>query len=158
MLWTSMGRPHYPLEPSPEGMRALAAAAADFLARFVDGQPDAAASDLDGALDIARRFRGPLPPTGSSFEDLLARLGDGAAKAFNTTGPGYLAFIPGGGIYAAALADYLADGTNRFVNVWNAAPAFAQIEATVIRWLGDLFSMPDGGGGILSSGGSMANF
>jgi aromatic-L-amino-acid decarboxylase len=154
----SMGRPHYPLEPTPEEMRSLGAAAVDFVARFVEGLPDAAAVDLDDALDVARRFREPLPAAGAALGDLLPALSDGAGKAFNTTGPGYLAFIPGGGIYAAALADYLADGTNRFVNVWNAAPAFAQIEATVIRWLGDLFSVPDAGGGILTSGGSMANF
>ena len=30
-------------------------------------------------------------------------------------------------------------GVNRFVNLWNAAPAFAEIEATVIRWLAQQF-------------------
>ncbi len=158
MLRRSMVGSPYPLEPSPEEMRALGAAAVEFVARFIEELPDAAASDLDGLLDVARRFREPMPPSGEAFDRLLSALADGAAKGFNTTGPGYLAFIPGGGIYAAALADLLADGTNRFVNVWNAAPAFAQIEATVIRWLADLFALPEAAGGILTSGGSMANF
>jgi aromatic-L-amino-acid decarboxylase len=148
----------YPLEPSPEEMRALGAAAVEFVSRFVRDQPDAPASDLDGALDVARGFREPMPAAGEAFDRLLERLAEGAAKGFNTTGPGYLAFIPGGGIYAAALADLLANVTNRFVNVWNAAPAFAQIEATVVRWLADLFSLPEEAGGILTSGGSMAIF
>jgi aromatic-L-amino-acid decarboxylase len=148
----------YPLEPSPEEMRALGAAAVAFVARFVEGQPDAPASDLDEALDVARRFREPMPGSGTAFDELLPILAEGAAKGFNTTGPGYLAFIPGGGIYAAGLADLLADGTNRFVNVWNAAPAFAQIEATVLRWMADLFGLPQEAGGILTTGGSMSIF
>jgi aromatic-L-amino-acid decarboxylase len=147
----------YPLEPSPKEMRALGAAASEFVVRFVEGQPNAT-TDLEGAVELARALREPLPAAGDDFDVVLPTIARGAEKAFNTTGPGYLAFIPGGGLYAAAVADFLADGLNRFVNVWNAAPIFAQIEATVLRWLGDLFSLPEEAGGILTSGGSMANF
>src|SRR5213593_3273632 len=81
-----------------------------------------------------------------------------AAKAYGTTGPGYLAFIPGGGLFTATLADFLATGINRFVNLWTAAPLVAQIENNVVRWLCDLFGYPARSRGILTSGGSMANF
>jgi len=148
----------HPLEPGPSEMRALGRAAVDFLAEFVQGLPEAAAVDLDGALEVARRVREPAPEEGRPFDSMLETIDLGAAKAFNTTGPGYLAFIPGGGLFSAAVADFLAAGVNRFVNVWNAAPVFAQIEATVIRWLCDLFGYPDDAGGILTSGGSMSIF
>src|SRR5262249_30880192 len=88
---------------------------------------------------------------------LLARLAPAIAKSFNTPGPGYLAFIPGGGVYAAALADYVATATNRYVGVAKAAPVLAEIEATTIRWLASLMGYDAASGGVLTSGGSMSN-
>ena len=132
-------------------------AALELLIRFIGDLPASPAVDLDGADEVVAALRPGPQEDGRPLPKILDAVRRGAAKAFNTTGPGYLAFIPGGGLYAAALADFLACGLNRFVNVWNAAPGFAQIEWTVIRWLDDLFGYPAGSGGILTSGGSMAN-
>ncbi len=148
----------YALEPTESQMRAMAGAATDFIVRFVEALPESAAVDLEGALDLAGRIREAVPETGADFISLLAAIEEGAAKGFNTTGQGYLAYIPGGGLFAAALATYLASAVNRFTNLWNAAPVFAQIEATVIRWLADEFDYPEAARGILTTGGSLANF
>jgi aromatic-L-amino-acid decarboxylase len=148
----------YPLEPSAQEMRAMGEHALDVLVRFIEGLRASPAVDLDGADEVVRLLGQPPSEHGRPFPGLFDDVARGAAKAFNTTGPGYLAFIPGGGLYAAAVADFIACGFNRFVNVWHAAPGFAQIEWTVIRWLDDLFGLPPGSGGILTSGGSMANF
>jgi aromatic-L-amino-acid decarboxylase len=139
-------------------MRAMGQHALDVIVRFIEGLPDAPAVDLDGVEDVIRLLAQAPTAAGRPFPAVVDDVARGAAKAFNTTGPGYLAFIPGGGLYAAAVADFLACAFNRFVNVWHAAPGFAQIEWTVIRWLDDLFGMPAGSGGVLTSGGSMANF
>jgi len=136
----------------------MASRATELLVSFIEGLPDAPAHDLDGALEIARGYRESAPGHGHGIDEVLARVSAAAEKGFNTAGPGYLAYIPGGGLFAAALADYLSLGLNRYVGVWNAAPALAQIEATVIRWLCDLFDYPAEARGILTSGGSMANF
>ncbi|TMK96233.1 MAG: aminotransferase class V-fold PLP-dependent enzyme, partial [Actinobacteria bacterium] len=151
------GAPSYPLELSADDMRSMGEAALDLLIRFIGDLPASPAVDLDGADEVVAALRPGPQEDGRPLPEILDAVRRGAAKAFNTTGPGYLAFIPGGGLYAAALADFLACGLNRFVNVWNAAPGFAQIEWTVIRWLDDLFGYPAGSGGILTSGGSMAN-
>lgn len=147
-----------PLEPSASAMRAMTEAAGDEIVRFVEGLPNASAADLDGALEMAGRYREPAPEAGSDFRRLLDSVLAAAEKGFNTTGPGYMAFIPGGGLFTAAVADFLATALNRFVNVWNAAPVFAQIEWTVVRWLCDLFGYPERSRGILTSGGSLSNF
>jgi aromatic-L-amino-acid decarboxylase len=148
----------YPLEPGPEEMRAMAESAAGLLERFIGDLPSAPAVDLEGALDRAREIRGPAPDGGRPLDEVLDRVWRSAEKGFNTAGPGYMAYIPGGGLYAAALAEFLAAGLNRFVGLWNATPALAQIEWTALRWLGDLFDYPEDMRGITTTGGSLSNF
>jgi aromatic-L-amino-acid decarboxylase len=80
-----------------------------------------------------------------------------ALKATDNSGPGFLAYIPGGGLFASSLADLLSTTTDRFVNMGMTAPVAAQVEANVVRWLCDLFGFPERARGILTSGGSMAN-
>ena len=94
---------------------------------------------------------------GSAFEELLDETGRAIAKTFEYAGPGYLAYVPGGGLYTAALADFLAQGVNRYVGLWQPSPAVVQIEENVVRWLCDVFDYPASSQGLLLSGGSMAN-
>ncbi len=72
--------------------------------------------------------------------------------------PGYLAYIPGGGLYPAALADFIANTTNRYTGVWQAAPALVQLEANALDWLRDWMGFPPGTRGLFTTGGSMATF
>ena len=72
--------------------------------------------------------------------------------------PGYLAYIPGGGLYPAALADFIADTTNRYTGVWQAAPALVQLEANALDWLRDWMGFPAEARGLFTTGGSMATF
>ena len=58
-----------------------------------------------------------MPEAGRPLPGLLERLRPAIAKSYNTAGPGYLAYIPGGGVYASALADFVATATNRYVGV-----------------------------------------
>src|SRR5262245_63391090 len=147
----------YPLDPTPEQMREMGRAALDYLVEFTASQDEQAALDVEGAIDAARSGRAAPPEDGGSFERLMDQVDLVAAKAYNTTGPGYLPFIPGGGLFAAALGDFLATGINRFVNMWGQAPVGAQIEYNVVRWLCELFGYGDDARGILTTGGSMAN-
>jgi len=124
--------------------------------RTLPAQPSA---DVAGAAEVARSLREPLPGEGTPFEELLGVVMDRAVpKSFNTAGPGYLAYIPGGGLVHAAVADLIADITNRFVGVWMAAPALVEIEANVGRWLCAIVGYPSSALGLLTTGGSMANF
>jgi len=117
------------------------------------------AADTDGAAELARSLAEPLPEGPAALDDTLALLFERAVpKSYNTAGPGYLAYIPGGGLFASAVAAFIASSVNRYVGVWAAAPALAQLEANVVRWFGDLVGYPSGAGGILTSGGSLANF
>ena len=147
----------YPLDPAPQDMRAMGEAALDYLIGFIHGLDDAPADATEGAIDLARDLRATAPERGGDFDELLTEAQAAIAKTFEYAGPGYLAYIPGGGLYTAALADFIAQGVNRYVGLWQPSPAVVQIEENVTRWLCDLFEYPEGSQGLLLSGGSMAN-
>jgi aromatic-L-amino-acid decarboxylase len=147
----------YPLDPSPEEMRAMGRAAVDYVIDFIHGLSDAPARNVDGALEAALKLKGSPPEDGGSFDEVFAQFRDAAARAYETCGPGYLPYVPGGGLYASALGQFLAMSVNRFPNLWEVAPGLVQIEQNVIRWLCDLFGYPDEARGTLTTGGSIAN-
>ena len=108
---------------------------------------------------LCRAMREPAPEHGVPLESLLDDLFDEwIPRSFTTPSPGYLAYIPGGGLFPAALADLIADTTNRFTGIWHAAPALVQLEANVLDWFRTWMGFPPSTRGLLTTGGSMATF
>jgi aromatic-L-amino-acid/L-tryptophan decarboxylase len=139
-------------------MRQLVQLAMDRIVAHIESLPHQPAADTEGGAEIAKSVIEPMPESGTAFEDLLSLLFDRLVpKGFNTAGPGYLAYIPGGGIFHAAVADLLSDAFNRYVGVWQASPALSQLESNVIRWFSDIVGYPSSARGLLTTGGSMAN-
>lgn len=149
-----------PLELSADETRALLDAARDRLVAHVASLPEQPAADVAGGAELARALFEPAAPEGPTpAGELLDLLFDRAVpKSFNTAGPGYLAYIPGGGLVTSALADLLSGVTNRYVGVWQAAPGLVQLETNVVRWLCGIVGLPEGSGGYLATGGSLASF
>ncbi len=141
-------------------MEAMLAAVADRLVTYVESlgeQP--AAYDVTTAGAVADSLRERWPTGGAPLDELLDLLLERAVPpSFNAPGPGYLAYIPGGGVFAGALGEFLAAAINRYTGVWVAAPGLVQLEANVIRWFCELCGLPATSGGFLTSGGSLANF
>ncbi len=129
-----------------------------YIANHLDHLDDYPVKNNQAGESVAAAIDETLPEHGTELDPLLKDLfHDYIPGTFNTTSPGYLAYIPGGGIPEAAIADLIASTTNRFVTVWNASPALAQIESIVIRWLCRIMGYGDQAGGFLATGGSMAN-
>jgi aromatic-L-amino-acid/L-tryptophan decarboxylase len=144
--------------PSGE-FRAMVEDATRRLIDYVESLPRQPSADNEGSGELARSLVEPLPEIGRPYAELLDLLfGKVVRKGFGTAGPGYLAYIPGGGILHTAVADFIADGVNRYVGVFAAAPGLAQIEANVVRWFGDIIGYPATARGFLTTGGSLANF
>jgi aromatic-L-amino-acid decarboxylase len=147
------------MEPSPDEMRAMLARVSERVIEHVASLPDQPAAYHEGGREGARALVEGLPEEGTELDPLLDLLfGDAIPLSFNTAGPGYLAYIPGGGVFPSALAELIAHAVNRYVGVWVAAPALVQLELNVIRWFCDIVGYPQGSGGLLTTGGSMANF
>ena len=147
----------FPLEPDAAEMRQLVEAAMARIVAHIESLPSQPAQNVEGATEYARTLVEPLPKHGTPYESLLGALFDDyIPRSFNAAGPGYLAYIPGGGIFHAAVADLIADAVNRYVGVCAAAPALVQLEANVVRWFCEIAGYGKGSGGILTSGGSLA--
>lgn len=80
------------------------------------------------------------------------------SKSAIVSHPKSYSFVPGPSNYVSAMADTLATGFNIFSGGWAASPAAAELEIITIGWLLKIFGFPKKkGGGIFTSGGSMAN-
>ena len=147
------------LEFSPEVMRAMGRDVLERVVAHLASLPDQPARGDVWAEDLCRALREAPPEHGAPLGDLLDPLfRDWIPRSFNCAGPGYLAYIPGGGIFPAALADLIADATNRYTGVWRAAPALVQLEANVLDWFRIWMGFPPMARGLLTTGGSMSIF
>ncbi|MGJ8761676.1 MULTISPECIES: aspartate aminotransferase family protein [unclassified Polaribacter] len=75
-----------------------------------------------------------------------------------STHPKSFSFVPGPSNFISTMADSLATGFNIFSGGWIVSPAAAELEIVTLNWLLKMFHFPvTKGGGIFTSGGSMAN-
>ena len=160
-------------EPTPEEKQVMLDQTTNFLNNFHVNNPSpiagsghawigssAATEEQDvvleklSALDL-RIDEDPIP-----LKSVLADVLDPAARlSMDDRHPGYLAFVPSGGLFHSALADYIASNLNRYVTINQAAPALAQIESECVSFLCSSIANypPSTSGGVLTTGGSMAN-
>jgi aromatic-L-amino-acid/L-tryptophan decarboxylase len=147
-----------PFDPPLQQLVELGGEAVDFAARFVEDRYTAPNADLSDLEAVSSLVGAPPPTTGRSFEELLGLIGKASEKGFDPANPGFMGYIPGGGLYASALGDFLACVVNRYTGLARPAPALVQLEQSVLRWLCDLFGLPHGAQGLLTPGGSMSTF
>src|SRR4029453_9912006 len=141
-----------------EVMRSMCEAATKRVLRHLEQVGDQhARGDVHLDLEQARRrpMREPAPEGGVALEGLLdSYFDDWAPRSLTTNGPGYLAYVPGGGIFPAAIADLVSDTTNRFTGAWFAAPPLVQLEANVLDWFREWMGFPESTRGVFTTGGS----
>jgi glutamate/tyrosine decarboxylase-like PLP-dependent enzyme len=118
---------------------------------FIEGLSKVKAfQDKDAeSLEITNQKRS-LPELLDLYQKQVAETGINAASGK------HLGYIPGGGVFTAALADFIAATTNPYASVYYASPGAATLENEVVNWLKKLFSFPENSVGCLSSGGSIS--
>jgi glutamate/tyrosine decarboxylase-like PLP-dependent enzyme len=101
----------------------------------------------------------PLPATGSGAANTIERLLELCAEAGgNTAGPKCFHFVIGGSTPAALAADLLATAYDAVTYTWVLSPVGVQMELQALDWLKELFGLPKDWPGVMTTGGSMANF
>lgn len=147
------------LELTKEEMRALGYKAIDELVEHFDTQNSKLPVAEGSREDMDKLFLEDAPEEPTDAMSVLNFVVDKVMSNSNIVShPKSYSFVPGPSNYVSTIADTLATGFNVFSGGWVASPAAAELEIVTINWLLKLFGFPSKrGGGIFTSGGSMAN-
>lgn len=106
--------------------------------------------------EVKKYFSSPAPSEGGSIENIYADFKSNILPyPTGNIHPRFWGWVMGNGSPLAMLADMLASGIN--MNQGGGNQAGNLVEMQVIEWFKTLFGFPAGAGGLLVSGGSMAN-
>ena len=141
-------------EQHAEAARLVAEFSADYFATL-DARPVFPAVDR-AALRALKSA--PLPDDGVPLATLFAELEQVVvANSTHTAHPRFLPYVQPSPNGLSPYADQVAAVLNQNCNLWHLSPAANTVEQAVLGWFATLFGLPDDAGGIITSGGSMAN-
>lgn len=150
-----------PLEMEPESFRALGHDLVDRIADLIGSvasRPVTPASSVE-AIRARVGAESALPLLGT---EPAALLGQTAEMLFEhsllNSHPRFYGYITSSPAPIGILGDLLASAVNPNVGAWTLSPIATEIEAQTIRWIAELVGYPTDAGGLLVSGGNMANF
>ncbi len=145
------------LEPGTHIRSTWTEATQGFAFEFIDSLPDRKAFKIFGNLKEVLQLNKTLEEP-EAINDVINELKEHLISyGLNPASGGHLGYIPGGGVYAAALGDYLAAVSNQYAGIYYGGPAAVKIENELVRWMIRLFNYPKTAYGNLTSGGSIAN-
>ena len=150
-----------PLEMQPDEFREighrLVDQIADRLAALGEGlvTPDESPAEVRNALGADA----PLPPAGAGAARLVS---DATTLLFDHSlfngHPRFFGYITSSPAPIGMFGDFLAAALNQNVGAWRLSPLATEIEGQAVRWIAELIGFPADCGGLLVSGGNMANF
>jgi aromatic-L-amino-acid decarboxylase len=149
-----------PVEMSPEEFQAAGHMLVDQIAAFLASLPERPVAPGNSPAEIFQALGDfTLPESGAPAEQLLA---ESAELLFDNSAfnghPRFMAYITSSATPLGALADLLAAAVNPNVGGYQLSPMASAIESQTVRWIAELIGYPAGCGGLLVSGGNMANF
>jgi len=93
-------------------------------------------------------------PASKLLEEVVPMLFD---NSLHNGHPKFLGYITSSAAPLGALADLLAAAVNANVGKWDLSPVASEIETQAVRWLAEFVGYDTGCGGLMVSGGNMAN-
>jgi glutamate/tyrosine decarboxylase-like PLP-dependent enzyme len=153
-----MDRSHE-LELSKEEMKSYGYGVIDTIVEHFVTQNKKSPVAMASRKEMDALFQEPIPEFPSDAKEVLDFVTQNVLPNSNIVShPKSYSFVPGPSNYVSVMADTLATGFNIFSGGWAASPAAAELEIVSMNWLLKLFKFPSKkGGGIFTSGGSMAN-
>src|SRR5262245_46839392 len=150
-----------PLELSSDEFRARGHRLVDRIADHFEKIRDVPVTPGESPAAVRRAIGAEqsLPETGAESSALLDEVTETLLRhsLFNAH-PRFFGYITSGPAPIGVLADLLASAVNPNVGAWKLAPSATEIEAQTIRWIAELIGYPVDCGGLMVSGGNMANF
>jgi len=146
------------LEIPPEEMRRLGYKVVDLIVDRWAGLREGPAWQFGDRRELEPLIAGPPPEEGQDPDLILRRVvEDVLPRAGRIDHPRFFAFIPSSPTWPSVLGDILATGFNIFQGTWLESAGPSQVEVVVMDWFRDWLGFPEEGGGLLTSGGSVAN-
>ena len=149
-----------PIEMSAEEFRKAGYKLVDELASFLEQLP---AGKVTTSPSVARvkevLGNRSLPRQGMDAGALLEEVtADLIENSLFNGHPRFWGYVTSSAAPIGALGDFLASTLNQNVGAWQLSPMASEIESQAIRWIAEFVGYPDDCGGIMVSGGNMANF
>jgi glutamate/tyrosine decarboxylase-like PLP-dependent enzyme len=139
-------------------MREMGYAMVDLVVEYLKGLEGRRVYGPLSPAGLDEMFAEPLPEDGVPFSELVQ---DCRTRVFpNTMAIGsrrYFGMMNPAPLPVAIFAESLAAAMNQNAASWRHAPSGTAIEKRVIRWLCDLFGLPENSFGTFTAGGSIAN-
>ena len=143
-----------------ETFRGLGHQLVDQLAELLESVPrrPVTRNESPSAVREALDLRGALPESGTEPGPLLERTAQLLFDHSLFNGhPRFFGYITAPPAPIGILGDFLSAALNANVGGWMLAPAATEVESQTIRWIASLIGYPADCGGLLVSGGNMAN-
>jgi aromatic-L-amino-acid/L-tryptophan decarboxylase len=139
--------------------RAMADAAVEFLADYFENVGNRPVVVPTTSRAIRERIDEPLPSAGIEFDVLRDTVRDVISQySRHSAHPRMFGYVASPGTPVTAVSHMIAAAMNVNVTAWRSAPSAADMERLTIDWLKEMLGYPATAGGLLLSGGSMANF
>jgi glutamate/tyrosine decarboxylase-like PLP-dependent enzyme len=139
-------------------MRRLGFQVVDLVVDTLAGLRDRPPARRAGPEELAGLLGEPVPRAGGDPEVVLRQaVTDVLGPAMRVDHPRFFAYVPIPSNYVGMLADALVSGFGVFAGTWQAASGAAAAELATLRWLVELFGLPEAAGGLFVDGGSSAN-
>jgi aromatic-L-amino-acid decarboxylase len=152
-------RPVPDLDWAPERAGELGRAVVALWQELLSELPRLPVSRGAGVEEVRRAVTRAIPDEPLGRDELLAHLREVVLERSMYPGhPGFMAYVSGAGTVPGAAADLLAAAINQNVGGWRLSPAASEIEQALIAWFAREFGLPESAGGLMVSGGAMANF
>ena len=149
-----------PINMSPETFRQSGHKLIDELADFFESLPSRSVTNAPTVAQI-RELLGdrPAPSEQSDPSELLRDVTQQLLENSLFNGhPRFWGYVTSSATPIGALADLLASTINQNVGAWQLSPMASEIEIQVVRWIAEFVGYPSDCGGLMVSGGNMANF
>ena len=150
---------HSPLDLSADQFRSLGHTLVDDLADFLDGLPARPVSPGEPPAVVGQALGDrSLPREGADPAQLLARAVQLLSQHSVFNGhPRFMGYITSSPAPLGSLAELLAAVMNPNCGSWGLSPMATLIEQQTVAWIAELVGAPASSGGLLVSGGNMAN-
>ncbi len=149
-----------PLEMTPEAFRDAGHQLVDDLADFLGSLPSRKVTSSPTVSSLKSLLgQAPLPHEGTDTLGLLKEVtAQMVAHSLFNGHPRFWGYVTSSAAPIGALGDFLASTLNPNVGAWQLSPLASEIEVQTIRWIAEFVGYPEGCGGLMVSGGNMANF